>query len=77
MTIDFNNARRLSKADLDVDPEPANGNEAGELVGGTLALPTFEPRRSKFKVEWFNEIEPVAEPAVVKGLLPSRSTGHR
>jgi hypothetical protein len=76
--FDFNTAKTLT-------PEERAAMEAGTALPGLEAAnwnrafvapvladrPAFEPRKSRFVPEAFDDIEPLSEPAVVKGLWPS------
>ncbi len=65
--FDFNTAKVMSQQKIDKLSEGL-AEETTSKDGGSL--PTFEPRRSKFLIEYFDNMEPSREPGLVKGLWP-------
>lgn len=71
--FDFNTAKPLSREEV-----ASLGNLEGEQAVHSEALapePAFQPRKTKFPVEYLEDLKPSSEPWLVKGAWPHQGLG--
>lgn len=65
--LDFNDAKRLTREEIKaLEAEIADR----EVSTRPLAIPAFEPRKTKFPVEYLDDLKPSFDPGIIKGIWP-------